>query len=218
MSRKRLVAALAVVSVVLMAAAAVLVGKTDPPAGAESRLAVGPLTTKVVRPAGRATAPAADTARRAALDIVAASQRWLYLDDDELSAAVRAVAAPSAADRLARQEVAEVFTAREALAKSPGRVWWIVHPLAWRVVSEAGNHARVSVWTLTLLSAADVAIPQADWLTFTLGLSWSDGRWLLTDIGDEPGPTPASGLRDEPWQPEPFDKALAGFTRVDGAS
>lgn len=218
MSRGRLVAAVAAGTVVVMAAAAVLTGRTNPPAGAESRPSAGALTTKIVRAAGRATAPATDTARRAALDIVAASQRWLYLDDDQLSAAVRAVAAPSAAERLARQEVGEVSTARESLAKSPGRVWWIVHPLAWRVVSEGAEQAQVSVWTLTLLSAADVAIPQADWLTFTLDLSWSEGRWLLTDIGDEPGPTPASGLRDEPWQPEPFDEALAGFTRVDGAS
>jgi hypothetical protein len=202
--------------IVAVLAAAAFTG-TDPPAAAQARLATGPLTTKVVHPDEEAVANA-HGARLAALDIVAASQRWLYLDDGQLAAAVRAIALPSAAERLARQEVAEVATARESLAKSPGRVWWIVHPLAWRVATAAGDQARVSVWTLTLLSAADVAIPQADWLTFTLDLSWSAGRWLLTDIGDEPGPTPASGLRDEPWQPEPFDKALDGFTRVDGAS
>jgi hypothetical protein len=33
-------------------------------------------------------------------------------------------------------------------------------------------------------------------------------------IDDTVGPTPMSGVRDEPWQPEPFDDALDGFERV----
>ena len=40
------------------------------------------------------------------------------------------------------------------------------------------------------------------------------GRWLLESIEDEPGPTPICGVRDEPWQPEPFDDALDGFVRI----
>jgi hypothetical protein len=175
-------------------------------------------TTVVPRAAGEQAPTATEEgARQAALSTVAASQRWLYLDDQQLAAEVRARATAGAADRLVREEVEEVGVARDALAKSPGRVWWIVRPLAWRVDAFSPDEARVSVWALTVLSASDVAVPQSDWLTVTVELAWVDGRWLVDGIKDQPGPTPATGMRDEPWQPEPFDDALAGFTRVDGA-
>jgi hypothetical protein len=152
------------------------------------------------------------------LATVAAAQRWLYLNDTQLESEVRAVATPEAADRLVREELEQVSVARASLATSPGRVWWVVRPLAWRADTATRDTARVSVWTLTVLSAADVALPQADWLTVTVDLKWSNGRWLVDAIRDQPGPTPATGLRDEPWQPEPFDDALSGFSRIDDAA
>ena len=154
-------------------------------------------------------------ARDAALVYATASQRWLYLDDAGITAAVHAIATDASADRLAREVVEEVGLARDALATSPGRVWWFVRPLAWDIVSFTPDRARVEVWVVTVLSAADVAVPQADWITVALDLRWEDGGWRADDVRDEPGPTPVSGTRDEPWEPEPFDDALAGFERVD---
>jgi hypothetical protein len=152
-------------------------------------------------------------ARETALRYAAASQDWLYMTDQDVRAEVEAIATPAAAARLASEEVDEVAFAREALALSPGRVWWFVRPLASDVVTYSDVHARVRVWVVTVLSAADVAVPQADWFTIELELRWLDG-WRLEDVRDEPGPTPVSGTRDEPWQPEPFDDALDGFERV----
>lgn len=149
-----------------------------------------------------------------ALELAAAAQDWLYLSDDDLEVAVRAVAVPASADRLVEETVAEVGFARDALARSPGRVWWVVRPLAWRVDTFTSGRAQVSVWAVSVLSAADVAMPQSDWTTTVFDLEWDGSRWRLVAAFDTPGPTPQIGGRDEAWEPEPFDDSLSGFTRV----
>lgn len=149
-----------------------------------------------------------------ALELAAAAQDWLYLSDDELEVAVRSVAASASANRLVEETVAEVGLARDALARSPGRVWWVVRPLAWRVDTFTSGRAQVSVWTVSVLSAADVAMPQSDWTTTVFDLDWDGSRWRLVSALDTPGPTPQLGGRDEAWEPEPFDDSLSGFTRV----
>jgi hypothetical protein len=149
-----------------------------------------------------------------ALELAADAQDWLYLSEEDLEVAIRAVAAPAAADRLVEETVAEVGLARDALARSPGRVWWVVSPLAWRVDTFTSGRAQVSVWTVSVLSAADVAMPQSDWTTTVFDLEWDGSRWRLVSALDTGGPTPQLGGRDEAWEPEPFDDSLSGFTRV----
>ncbi|MGH9225181.1 MAG: hypothetical protein ACRD2W_15685 [Acidimicrobiales bacterium] len=153
-------------------------------------------------------------ARQTAIAFAAASQNWLYLKDDDIDRSVRAIATASAAPTLSRETVAELRAARDALAKSPGRVWWIVRPLASRMERFDPGSARVVVWTVTVLSAADVALPQADWMRVTVDLVWEGDGWRLQAINDVPGPTPIIGTKDRPWQPEPFDDALGGFERI----
>lgn len=174
---------------------------------------VGPSTTRGGMPAGFRRDEAG--ARAAAMTYACASQRWLYLSDAQVEATVAAVATPSAAPRLARDVVGEVRAAREALAASAGRVWWIVRPLAVKVASFDRDRARVEVWVVSVLSAADVALPQSDWTTVTVDLAWQEGDWRVDAVADRPGPTPMVGPKDQPWQPEPFDEALDGFERVD---
>lgn len=91
-----------------------------------------------------------------------------------------------------------------------------MRPLAWRVESFRDTQARVSVWTVTILSAAGVAAPQSEFLTVTLDLAWLDGDWRVDGVRDTPGSTPITGPHDQPWDAEPFDRALDGFTRMDG--
>lgn len=155
-------------------------------------------------------------AAAAAVSYATASQRWLYFTDDEIRAAVEEIATPVAAPRMADQVVLDVSTAREQLAASSGRVWWLVRPLGWRVDRYTGNAARVSVWTVTILSASEVAAPQAEYVTVTLDLAWVDDDWRVDHVRDTPGPTPMTGPRDQPWDAVPFDQALDGFTRMDG--
>ena len=155
-------------------------------------------------------------ARATAIAFATASQDWLYLNDEQIDRAVRAIATASAGPSLSAETVAELRTARDGLAKSTGRVWWLVRPLASRVERFDPATARVVVWTVTILSAADVALPQADWMRVTVDLAWEGDAWRLQAIDDVPGPTPMTGTKDRPWQPEPFDDALGGFERVSG--
>lgn len=152
--------------------------------------------------------------REAAITYASASQDWLYLTDDEIEEAIRAVTVPERADQLVRETVSELGMARDGLRYSAGRIWWFVRPLATKVESLTSDRALVSVWVVTVLSAADVAVPQSDWMTLDVALRRVGDRWLLESIDDTVGPTPLSGVGDEPWQPEPFDDALAGFERI----
>ena len=152
----------------------------------------------------------------AAISYATASQRWLYFTDEEIEAAIHQIATPATASHLAAQVVAEVTLARDGLAASSGRVWWLVRPLAWEVELHTADEARVSIWTVTVLSATDVAAPQSEWMTLTVDLAWVDGDWRVVVIRDVPGPTPVVGPGDRPWDALPFDDALSGFTRMDG--
>jgi hypothetical protein len=152
----------------------------------------------------------------AAVSYAAAPQRWLYFSDEEIRAAVAEIATPVATPRMADEVVLDVSNAREQLDASPGRVWWIVRPLAWRVDRFVADEARVSVWVVTILSAAEVAAPQAEYGTVTIDVAWVDGDWRVDAVRDTPGPTPMTGPHDQPWDAVPFDEALDGFTRMDG--
>ena len=164
--------------------------------------------------AGVVDADVTSTALDTALALATAPQAWLYLADTELERQVRGVAAATSADALAEEVLGEVGAVRDALLSSPGRVWWIVRPLAWRVDSESGHRAQVSVWTVSVLSAADVAMPQSEWQTTTFDLTLEEDGWKLVATRETPGPSPQLGGRDSFWEPEPFDDALDGFTRV----
>lgn len=160
----------------------------------------------------------AEGARAAAVGYATASQDWLYLPDDEVDAAVRRVATKAVGPALATETVSTLRNAREALAATPGRVWWLVRPLASSVERFQPHTARVVVWTVTVLSAADVALPQADWARVAVDLVWEAGAWRVQAVTETPGPTPMTGTKDRPWQPEPLDEALQGFQRVGAAA
>ncbi|HET7487952.1 MAG TPA: hypothetical protein VFJ85_08490 [Acidimicrobiales bacterium] len=155
-----------------------------------------------------------DGAVAAAVTIATASQDWLYLDDDAMAAAVRGVATTEAADGLVAKTVGDLGRARDALAASPGRVWWVVRPLATHLEAFTPVRARVVVWTVGVLSAAEVALPQADFSRVAVSLEWQDGAWRCAAMDETPGPTPGTGAKDGPWQAVAFDQALAGFERV----
>lgn len=183
---------------------------TDKRAASEP-VAVGRARTSDSAPTGERTEQGA---RATAIAYATASQDWLYQGDEDIDRSVRAIATGDAGPSLSRDTVAELRAAREALSKSPGRVWWLVRPLASRVERFDPASARVVVWTVTVLSAADVALPQADWVRIAVDLVWAGGAWRVQAIADSPGPTPMTGPKDRPWQPEPFDEALGGFERV----
>lgn len=175
--------------------------------------AAGPVAVEAGVPVG--FAPTEDGAVAAALVYASASQRWLYFDDVEIAAAVAVLATPAAVEALTAEVVSEIAMARDQLAASSGRVWWLVRPMATRVEFFTEAAARVSVWTVTVLSATGVAVPQAEWLTVMVDLKWSGDDWRVDGVRSTPGPTPILSPKDEPWTAKRFDDGLDGFTRVD---
>lgn len=220
---------IAAIAVIVLVAGVLLVRMTgdDSPSPDEYGAPTAVKSPRPTAPVG-ATGPAGEVAGvpvgfaadeagavAAAVAYATASQRWLYFTDAEIEAAIAEVATPVVAPRLAKDVVADVSMARDQLAQAQGRTWWLVRPLAWRVDDFRGTEARVSVWTVTILSAAGVAAPQSEFLTVTLDLAWVDGDWRVDGVRDTPGPTPITGPHDQPWDAEPFDEALDGFTRID---
>lgn len=227
MIRPRVVIGVLVVAVLLaLGALLVRAGQQSPPIPppnsavqvSDPRPAVptgvaGPVTERAGVPVGYAHDEGGAVA--AALAYVAASQRWLYFDDNQITEAIHEIASPAAADRLTSEVLADVGEAREQLGASPGRVWWLVRPLAWQVDRYDSQSATVSAWAVTVLSAQQVAVPQSDWVTVTVSLVWSDGDWRVDGVRDTPGPTPINSPKDQPSDAVRFDDALAGFTRLD---
>lgn len=206
------------VTVIGIGALLTALGRTaaDPSAGARSP-AGSPAELQAVLGEPIGTNPSVrdgSGAVAAAVTYATAPQDWLYLGDNELTAAVGDLATEAATPRLASDAVGDVRSARAALGASPGRVWWLVRPLAWSVDTFEIDQAEVSVWTVSVLSAEEVAAPQSEWSTVTVDLVWSDGRWQVDGERERPGPTPLGGPGDQPWDAAPFDGALEGFTRI----
>jgi hypothetical protein len=176
------------------------------------QVGLGPTTERAGMPVG--FGPDQRGAERAAMVFASASQRWLYFDDAGVEAAVRAISTSSSGNRLAAAVLDQVRATRESLLLA-SRAWWVVRPLAYRVDRFDGDTARVAVWVVTVLSATDVAAPQADWRTVTFELRRERGDWRVHDVEDAAGPTPDVGPRDRPWSAARLDDALDGFTRVE---
>jgi len=210
----------AVVATILVGALFVTMGSPDPVSSASVTVDQPPSVASggVVERTGLSAAltPDRDGAATAAIAYATATQRWLYLSDDEIKSAVAEIATPVASPRLSEEVVADVRAARARLADSPGRIWWLVRPMAWRVESFTSDEATVAVWIVTVLSAQEVAVPQSEWTTVTLQMAWADSGWRVDAARDIPGPTPMTGPGDQPWDAVPFDETLAGFTRLDG--
>jgi hypothetical protein len=150
----------------------------------------------------------------AAVSFVAASQDWLYQADSQVADDVRQRSAPKAAERLVDASLRDLVEPRRELASSSGTVWWIVRPLATRIDRSAQRAAEVRVWTVTVLSAPGVAVPQSQWTTAVVDLTRPDQRWLVERISYQPGPTPRTGPEDQPWDALALDRALEGYVRL----
>lgn len=211
----------AAIAVVALVAAAVLArtGSDEHAAALPEHSEAGAATPARDRVAPSDAEPAARNAQGAAavaVRVATASQRWLYLTDEQVTAEVTGWATAKAGPSLAEETVAEIRAARDELGASPGRVWWLVRPMATQVERADADFARVSVWVVTVLSAVEVAAPQSEWLTITVDLEWTPGGWRVDAVREAPGPTPMTGPHDDPWDAVPFDDALAGFVRLDG--
>jgi hypothetical protein len=151
----------------------------------------------------------------AAVSYATAAQRWLYFTDDEIRAAVDRDRHAGRRAPHGRRRRPDVSMARDQLGESQGPVWWLVRPLAWRVETSTTPGAGVGVDRDDPVGRG-VAAPQSEFLTVTLDLCVGRRRLARRRRARHPGPTPMTGPQDQPWDAEPFDETLEGFTRIDG--
>lgn len=64
-------------------------------------------------------------------------------------------------------------------------------PLTARVVHSDTVSARVDVWTVSVITVAEVAAPRQVWRTVTVELAWEAGDWRVDGWTTVSGPTPA---------------------------
>jgi hypothetical protein len=228
----RRVATIGVAVVAVMAAGAVLVGVggrtgSTPPPATPTASAVPAASDDADPPAGHGPSevnagvgvgfPRDEAgAVGAAVSYSMAPQSWLYLSDEDVRAGVDAIVVPEARDELAGDVVQEVRLLRAELERASGTVWFVVSPLATQVddYDDESRRAVVRVWSVRVLSAEGVAVPQSGWQTTTFRLRWHDDDWKIVSTHDADGPVPQLEVGLQPWTAEYMDDELDGFVRV----
>ncbi len=184
--------------------------------GSEARAGTGP--SELVDGVGVGFSHDEAGAVAAAMAFTQAPQAWLYLSDADVERGAAEVTLPSARAGLVARMVDEAGRLREEVRKASGTVWFVVAPLATKVEDYSPSTAVVRVWSVRVLSADGVAMPQSGWQTLSFELAWHEGDWRMAEVAEADGPTPQleAGLR--PWAANYLDDELAGFSRVGATS
>jgi hypothetical protein len=228
----RRVVMLGVTAVVAMVLGAVLVGvrgggPSNPPAATqtasgvpaaadEAKPQVGHGPSDVTAGVGVGFTHDEAGAVAAAVSYASAPQSWLYLSDEDVTAGVAGIVVPEARDEFAGDVVQEVRLLRTELEKASGTVWFVVSPLATRVEDYDGESGRavVRVWSVRVLSAEGVAVPQSGWHTTTFRLRWHEDDWKIVSTDEADGPVPQLEVGLQPWTADYVGIELEGFVRL----
>jgi hypothetical protein len=135
----------------------------------------------------------------------------LDLAPTEAAAASGEMAARASADEQESDLLARLNNLRDQLARGSGPVRYWQAVLATRVDAFARSRARVSVWSVGVLSRRDAAPPQAGWTTSTFDLVWERADWKVWAEEVRSGPTPMLNEGASPATDDRFDSALQGF-------
>lgn len=169
---------------------------------------VGPIRVAAAGPANAAhdapstdaastTTPSIDTARAAALEVVASSGVLVRSGPIGRRDLLRRL---FTSDALAAQ-ITELDHETDVLATrlgvNPISLTWLEQPLTARAESTSTG-ARVSVWS-TVVFGTDAAptggratsVPTVMWRTSVIDLAWRDGHWQVSAMTATAGPTPS---------------------------
>ena len=177
---------------------------------AASHATPGPQTSADGIPSGFARTD--DGARTAAIRYVLAGQRLLEMEPTRVADAVRSMAAAGSADAQVTEAGQQLGALRTTLASGTGATHYLQAALASRVDAFTTERARVSVWSVGVLSRTGIARPQAGWSISTFELVWERGDWRIWSEMITPGPAPALNASATAASAEQLDQALTGFT------
>jgi hypothetical protein len=152
----------------------------------------------------------------AATTFVRQGQRIFDLAPDQRGAALRALAARSAADGYVAQQTRHLAELDGIAQRGQGPLTWDVTPLATRVDALTRTRARVEVWRLGVLSIEGLTAPLAEYTTVAYELVWEDGGWRVWSETQTAGPSPMAHPEATPSSPAEWRAALTGFERYPG--
>lgn len=214
-------AALGAVVIVAMVAGGALAGSANKPAPTAdgARLAAvpsedGPGPREMVEGVAVGFSHDEAGAVAAAMSYARAPQAWLYQSDEQVLVSVSSVATAEGRDELVEDVVPDARVLRDELQEASSTVWFVVSPLATKVEAFDEDRATVRVWTVRVLSAEGVAVPQSGWHTSTFELVWDRGDWRLDSVVESEGPTPQLEAGLQAWEPGYLADELEGFERV----
>ena len=177
---------------------------------AASHATPGPNTVVDGIPSGFARTD--DGARTAAISYVLTGQRLLEMEPTRVADAVRSMAAAGSADAQVIEAEQQLDSLRTTLASGTGATHYLQAALASRVDAFTTERARVSVWSVGVLSRTGIARPQAGWSISRLELVWERGDWKIWSETITAGPAPALNASATAATAEQLDQALTGFT------
>jgi len=180
----------------------------DAPA-AEVTDGAGPTGTRDGMPVGFAQTD--DGARAAAAAYVLTGQDLLAMPPTRVGDAITAIAAAASAETQIADAEQQLEQLRAVLAGGNGPIRYLQAVLATRVDAYASERARVSVWSVGVLSRAGAAQPQAGWNISTFELVWERGDWKVWSETITSGPAPALDGGAAPASHDELDRALNGF-------
>jgi hypothetical protein len=138
------------------------------------------------------------------------------MDRTELEEAVGTMAAASSSAALLAETESRLESARSALAGSEAPIDYHQAILSVRLDDFGPDHARVSVWSVGVLSREGVAPPQAGWSISTFDLVWERDDWKVLAESIVPGPAPITNAAAPPATSAQLRQRLSGFKPLGG--
>jgi hypothetical protein len=147
----------------------------------------------------------------AAVAYVLAGQALVDMPPTRVGGAIRTMAATASADRQVIDAEQRLQTLRDVLDDGTGPIHYLQAVLATRVDAYTPERARVSVWSVGVLSRAKIASPQAGWNISTFELVWERDDWKVWSETITAGPAPILNAATAPASSEELEDALRGF-------
>lgn len=180
------------------------------PGGAANGAGPGPTEFRGGIPVG--FAHTGEGARAAAAAYVVTGETMLDLAPTRVEDAVRTMAASGSADAQVTELQGRLADIRELLAGGTGPTRYLQVVLATRIDGFTPERARVSVWSVGVLSRDGAAPPQAGWTISAFELVWERGDWKVWSETVTAGPTPELNAGAPPATARELDTALHGFS------
>jgi hypothetical protein len=96
----------------------------------------------------------------------------------------------SALARTSANQLDEFMADIGAKSIVPAELIWDDLPLTAKVNRFTSTGAQVRVWSVVVLGAPHVGVPNQTWHTVTVDLVWQHDDWKIDHWVDRPGPTP----------------------------